>query len=149
LKIDMTIIRKPILKNITFNVRPNTINVIYGKLDAGKTTLLNVMAGFYEATSGAIMFDKIPLKNLDKIALRDKIGFYTPDMVIIKGTLLDNILFGRTGISTEDNFSQFQKGISFFYIISIFDVPLCNSTGYWRIELLWTLVLVEGTHISF
>lgn len=141
--------RKPILKNITFNVRPNTINVIYGKLDAGKTTLLNVMAGFYEATSGAIMFDKIPLKNLDKIALRDKIGFYTPDMVIIKGTLLDNILFGRTGISTEDIMrlcerigldnlaSQFSKG--FDTMLSETDTEVSYS-GKKKITLLRALL---------
>ena len=92
---------KPILDNINFSVEPNTINVIYGKLGAGKTTLLNVMAGFYEPSSGTILFDKIPMKNLDKLALRERIGIYTTDMVIIKGTLLENILLGRTGISTE------------------------------------------------
>ncbi|MCX2574183.1 peptidase domain-containing ABC transporter [Pedobacter sandarakinus] len=94
--------QKPILKNISFEVKPNTINVISGSLGAGKTTLLNVMAGFFEATSGVIMYDKIPFKNLNKMAIRDKIGLYTHDMVIIKGTLLENILLGRNDISTEE-----------------------------------------------
>jgi ATP-binding cassette, subfamily B, bacterial len=94
--------QKNILKNINFEVQPNTINVISGSLGAGKTTLLNVMAGFYEATSGVIMYDKIPIKNLNKKALRDSIGLYTHDMVIIKGTLLENILLGRDDISTEE-----------------------------------------------
>ncbi|RLJ80057.1 peptidase domain-containing ABC transporter [Pedobacter alluvionis] len=94
--------QKPILKNINFEIQPNTINVISGSLGAGKTTLLNVMAGFYETISGVIMYDKIPFKNLNKMALRDRIGLYTHDMVIVKGTLLENILLGRNDISTEE-----------------------------------------------
>ncbi|PWS26353.1 ABC transporter ATP-binding protein [Pedobacter yonginense] len=93
---------KQILKNINFEIQPNTINIISGSLGAGKTTLLNLMAGFYETTSGVIMFDKIPIKNLNKMALRDRLGLYTQDMVIIKGTLLENILLGRNDVSTED-----------------------------------------------
>ncbi|MFC3560366.1 peptidase domain-containing ABC transporter [Pedobacter jamesrossensis] len=94
--------QKPILKNINIELLPNTINVISGSLGAGKTTLLNVMAGFYETTTGVILYDKIPIKNLNKTALRESIGLYTYDMVIIKGTLLENVLLGRDDISTEE-----------------------------------------------
>jgi len=93
---------RPILKNISFEAKPNTITVISGAFGAGKTTLLSVMAGFYENTSGAIMFDKIPLTNLDKNQLRSRIGLYTQDMIIIKGTLLENILLGRKNVSADE-----------------------------------------------
>ncbi|MGV3704266.1 MAG: peptidase domain-containing ABC transporter [Arcticibacter sp.] len=92
----------PILENISFAIRPNTINIISGRFGAGKTTLLNIIAGFYEASSGVIMFDNIPLKNLNKQQLRKRVGLYTQDMVIIKGTLLENILLGRSDISIDD-----------------------------------------------
>lgn len=92
----------PILEDINFSVQPNTINIISGRFGAGKTTLLNIIAGFYEASSGVIMFDNIPLKNLNKQALRKSVGLYTQDMVIIKGTLLENISLGRSDISIDD-----------------------------------------------
>ena len=93
---------KPILSNINFIIKPNTINVISGSLGAGKSLLLNMIAGFYLPSSGNILFDKIPLKNLNKISLRDKMGLYMDDMNIIKGTLQENILLGRTHINTEN-----------------------------------------------
>jgi ATP-binding cassette subfamily B protein len=93
---------KPILKNITFELKSNTLTVISGDFGAGKSTLLNVMAGFYEPSSGALIFDKVPLKNINKEAWRARIGLYTQDMIIVKGTLMDNILLGRRDLSTED-----------------------------------------------
>ncbi|RZJ79165.1 MAG: ATP-binding cassette domain-containing protein [Flavobacterium sp.] len=92
---------KPILSSINFTVQPNSITIVSGALGTGKSLLLNMLAGFYEPTGGTVLFDKIPLKNLDKISLRDHIGLYMDDMHIIKGTLQDNILLGRNGINTE------------------------------------------------
>jgi ATP-binding cassette subfamily B protein len=93
---------KPILKNISFEIKSNTITVISGNFGAGKSTLLNVMAGYYEPSSGALTFDKIPLKNINKKEWRARIGLYTHDMIIVKGTLMDNILLGRRDLNTED-----------------------------------------------
>ncbi|WP_069661245.1 peptidase domain-containing ABC transporter [Arcticibacter eurypsychrophilus] len=93
---------KPILKNISFELKPNTITVISGKFGSGKSTLLNLMAGFYENSSGMLMFDKVPLRNINKGKLRERVGLYTQDMIIIKGTLLENILLGRENVSTDD-----------------------------------------------
>lgn len=92
---------KSILSDINFSIKPNSLTVISGALGAGKSLLLNMMAGFYEPSSGTLLFDKIPLKNLDKTSLRDKIGLYMDDMRIIKGSLQDNIILGRKDINTE------------------------------------------------
>ncbi|SFA49869.1 ABC-type bacteriocin/lantibiotic exporter, contains an N-terminal double-glycine peptidase domain [Pedobacter suwonensis] len=94
--------QKPILSNINFNVRPNTITLITGSLGAGKSLLMNMIAGFYEPTGGIVFFDKIPLKNLEKTSLREHFGMYMDDMQIIKGTLQENILLGRENMGTED-----------------------------------------------
>lgn len=92
---------KSILSDINFSIKPNSLTIISGALGAGKSLLLNMMAGFYEPSSGTLLFDKIPLKNLDKTSLRDKIGLYMDDMRIIKGSLQDNIILGRKDINTE------------------------------------------------
>lgn len=92
----------PILSDLNFKIQHNSINIITGKLGAGKSLLLNMIAGFYEPTSGTILFDKIPLKNIDKMQMRNTIGLYLENMRIIQGTVQDNILLGNTTNNTED-----------------------------------------------
>lgn len=90
-----------ILSNINFKIPENSVTVISGKLGAGKSLLLNMITGFYEPTSGSVLFDKIPLKNINKTELRNQIGLYLDDMTIIKGTVQENIVLGNKNISPE------------------------------------------------
>lgn len=90
-----------ILSNINFKIPENSITVISGKLGAGKSLLLNMITGFYEPTSGSVLFDKIPLKNINKTELRNQIALYLDDMTIIKGTVQENIVLGNKNISPE------------------------------------------------
>jgi len=94
--------QKPILRNLNFSIPANSLTIIRGKLGAGKSLLLNMMAGFYEPANGSILFDKVPLKNLDKSSFRDMTGIYLKDMTVIKGSLLDNIILGRQNLDTQD-----------------------------------------------
>lgn len=143
-----------ILENVNFTISSNTINVISGKLGAGKSLLLNMMTGFYDPSSGSILFDKIPLKNIDKIALRNDVGMYLDDMTIIKGTVYENIILGHTEITAEhildiaeeigvDNFSsQFSNG--FFTNISQTDTEMSFSS---KKKILLLRALVGGKRL--
>jgi ABC-type bacteriocin/lantibiotic exporter with double-glycine peptidase domain len=127
-----------ILEDINFNIPENTLTIISGQLGSGKSLLINMMTGFYEPTSGSILFDKIPLKNIDKISLRNQIGMYLEDMTIIKGTVYENIILGHNETSAEqildiaeeigiENFSsQFSNG--FFTEISETDTEISFSS---------------------
>ncbi len=127
-----------ILEDINFNISENTLTIISGQLGSGKSLLINMMTGFYEPTSGSILFDKIPLKNIDKISLRNQIGVYLEDMTIIKGTVYENIILGHNETSAEqildiaeeigiENFSsQFSNG--FFTEISETDTEISFSS---------------------
>lgn len=138
-----------ILENVNFKIAENSLNVITGSLGSGKSLLLNMMTGFYEPTSGRILFDKIPLKNVDKISLRNQIGMFLEDMTIIKGTVYENIVLGQTHISAEqileaseqigieDFSSQFSNG--FFTNISETDTEISFSSKK-KILLLRALV---------
>lgn len=138
-----------ILENVNFKIAENSLNVITGSLGSGKSLLLNMMTGFYEPTSGRILFDKIPLKNVDKISLRNQIGMFLEDMTIIKGTVYENIILGQSHISAEqildiseeigvDDFSsQFSNG--FFTKISETDTEISFSSKK-KIMLLRALV---------
>ncbi|WP_312084402.1 peptidase domain-containing ABC transporter [Epilithonimonas hominis] len=138
-----------ILENVNFKIAENSLNVITGSLGSGKSLLLNMMTGFYEPTSGRILIDKIPLKNVDKISLRNQIGMFLEDMTIIKGTVYENIVLGQTHISAEqiletseqigieDFSSQFSNG--FFTNISETDTEISFSSKK-KIMLLRALV---------
>ncbi|WP_313598412.1 peptidase domain-containing ABC transporter [Epilithonimonas vandammei] len=138
-----------ILENVNFKIAENSLNVITGSLGSGKSLLLNMMTGFYEPTSGRILIDKIPLKNVDKISLRNQIGMFLEDMTIIKGTVYENIVLGQTHISAEqiletseqigieDFSSQFSNG--FFTKISETDTEISFSSKK-KIMLLRALV---------
>ncbi len=127
-----------ILENINFKIPENSLTVISGQLGAGKSLLLNMMTGFYDPTSGSILFDKIPLKNIDKVSLRSQIGMYLEDMTIIKGTVYENIILGQhetsaeqileiaEEIGIEDFSSQFSNG--FFTNISETDTEISFSS---------------------
>lgn len=93
---------RPVFIHLNFTIPANSLTMISGQVGAGKSMLLNMIAGFYEPSGGTVLFDKIPIKNIDKIALRNRIGLYMEDMTIIKGTLHENLVLGRENISTED-----------------------------------------------
>lgn len=94
--------QKPIINNINFEITENSLTVIKGYLGSGKSLLLNMMAGFYEPTNGTILFDKVPLSNINKATFREQTGIYLEDMHIIKGTLLDNITLDKENYQTQD-----------------------------------------------
>lgn len=91
-----------ILSGVNFKLKENSITVVTGKMGTGKSLLLNMLAGFYEPNSGTILFDKIPLKNLDKKHFRNNIGLYLENMKVIQGSILENILLGNVNSNTEN-----------------------------------------------
>lgn len=127
---------QPILNNINCNLPENSITVISGKLGAGKSLFLNMLAGFYAPTSGTIFFDKIPLQNIEKTHLREKMGLYLDDMKIIKGTVLDNILIGKNEHNLEDVLALSEK-------IGIENISSLFSSGF------YTDISETDTEISF
>lgn len=94
--------QKTIINNINFEITENSLTVIKGYLGSGKSLLLNMLAGFYEPTNGSILFDKVPLSNINKATFREQTGIYLEDMHIIKGSLLDNITLDKENYQTQD-----------------------------------------------
>ncbi|MCP1300927.1 ABC transporter ATP-binding protein/permease [Chryseobacterium sp. S0630] len=92
----------PILSDLNFKIKENSLNILTGKLGAGKTLLLNMITGFFEPSSGTILIDKIPLKNIEKKHWRNNVGLYLENMKIIQGTVKENILLGSSQSHTED-----------------------------------------------
>ncbi len=90
------------LSDLDISIPANTSLVIDGPSNSGKSTLLYLLAGIMEPTSGLIQYRGLPLKSLDTEHLRKFIGFSLSTNEIFQGTILDNIKMGRSYLTAED-----------------------------------------------
>jgi len=85
-------IRK-VLKDISFKVKPGEMIGLVGSSGAGKSTITNLIAQFYEHNSGSILIDGIEINKLDIDMYRQQIGMVLQDPYLFHGTILDNIRY--------------------------------------------------------
>lgn len=92
----------PVLKNINLNVEAGSNIAIVGNSGGGKTTLVNLLPRFYDATSGQILIDGENIKDYSLKSLRENIAIVFQDNFLFSGTIRENILAGRPDASDED-----------------------------------------------
>jgi ATP-binding cassette subfamily B protein len=80
---------------VTFDVEPGEMIGLVGPSGGGKTTIVSLIARFYEPTAGRITIDGFDLKRLDTIDYRRQVGMVLQDPYLFHGTILDNIRYGR------------------------------------------------------
>ena len=85
---------EPVLKNVSFRIRPGDHVVVLGRVGSGKTTLQKLMLGLYAPTSGAVYIDGVDLRQLDPADVRRNIGYVGQDTLLFYGSLRDNIAIG-------------------------------------------------------
>lgn len=91
----------PTIFNISFKTKPGTTTAIIGSTGSGKSTLINLIPRFYDATEGEILFDGINIKKLPQQVLRNHIGFVPQQAVLFTGTIRENMKFGNKEASDE------------------------------------------------
>ena len=84
------------LTNIDFKVNRGETLAIIGATGSGKTTLVQLIPRFYDATEGAVLIDGVNVKDYSFDALYDKLGYVTQKAVLFSGTVRDNVLFGES-----------------------------------------------------
>lgn len=87
--------QEPVLRDISFRAETGKVTAIIGGTGAGKTTILNLIMRFYDATSGSILIDGVDIKRLPQGKLRDAIGYVPQKVVLFSGTVEENIRFGK------------------------------------------------------
>lgn len=90
------------LENIDIKIKRGSNVGIIGSTGSGKSSLINLIPRFYDATSGTVYVDGVDVKNYDITALRNKIGVVSQKKALFKGTVRDNILFGNKNATDED-----------------------------------------------
>jgi len=92
----------PLITDLNLTVLPGQTIAIVGPTGAGKTTLVNLIMRFYELDSGHITLDGTDIALMTRDALRSRIGMVLQDTWLFKGTIRDNIAYGRPGASDDD-----------------------------------------------
>ena len=89
------------LTNIDFKVNRGETLAIIGATGSGKTTLVQLIPRFYDATEGEVLIDGVNVKDYSFDALYDKLGYVTQKAVLFSGTVRDNVLFGESAAGSD------------------------------------------------
>lgn len=90
-----------VLHNISLHAAPGEMIALVGPTGAGKSTLVNLLPAFYEATTGKILIDGQDVKGISLESLREHISVVSQEAFLFNGTVRENILYGRLN-ATED-----------------------------------------------
>lgn len=93
---------QPTLHHVSLEAAPGQTIALVGSTGAGKTTVLSLLARFYETTSGEITIDGIPIHTLAKSSLRDRMAYVTQEPFLFNGTVRENLLLSKRDASDDD-----------------------------------------------
>ena len=91
-----------VISNVSFKALPGETTAFIGSTGSGKSTLINLIPRFYDATEGEILIDGVNIKNVSQYDLREKIGFIPQKGLLFSGTIESNLKYGGDHISDED-----------------------------------------------
>ncbi|PJM74137.1 multidrug ABC transporter ATP-binding protein [Bifidobacterium primatium] len=95
--------REPMLEHVSFKAEPGQTVAFIGSTGSGKSTLVNLVPRFYDATEGQVLVDGVDVRDYELKTLRDKIGYVPQRSVMFKGTVASNVTYGdKTGIGNAD-----------------------------------------------
>jgi ATP-binding cassette subfamily B protein len=92
----------PVIQDVSFDVPAGSSVALVGRTGAGKTTLVNLLARFYELTGGSITIDGVDVRGYTRASLRRAFGIVLQDTVLFEGTVLDNIRYGNPDASEAE-----------------------------------------------
>jgi len=93
---------KTILSDVSFEAEPGQTIAIVGPTGAGKTTLINLLMRFYDVNEGSIEVDGVDIRNITRESLRKAYTMVLQDTWLFKGTIFENIAYGKEGATEEE-----------------------------------------------
>jgi ATP-binding cassette subfamily B protein len=93
---------QPVLRDVSFDIRPGQRVGIVGATGSGKTTIVSLLLRFYDIQSGRITIDGTDIRDIDLRELRARFGLVLQDVHLFSGTIAANVRLGRESISDED-----------------------------------------------
>lgn len=93
---------KLLMKNVNFTAKAEQMIAIVGPTGAGKTTLINLLMRFYDVNGGRILFDGVDISKVSRKELRANFGMVLQDTWLFKGTIAENIAYGKPDATHEE-----------------------------------------------
>lgn len=90
---------EPVLKDISFRIRPGEKVALVGATGGGKTSIISALCRFYDIERGAILIDGVDIREWDKQALRRQLGLVLQDVFLFSGDIAENITLGDARVS--------------------------------------------------
>jgi len=101
---------KPVIEDISFTAKRGQTVAFIGSTGSGKTTLINLIPRFYDATEGEVLIDGVNVKDYKLESLLNKIGYVPQKAVLFKGTVESNVAYGDNG-REEYNIGDVKKAV--------------------------------------
>jgi ATP-binding cassette, subfamily B, multidrug efflux pump len=118
---------EPVLKNVSFDVKPGETVALLGATGSGKTTIINLLPRFYDPTEGQVFIDGHDIRDVTLESLRAQIGIVLQETTLFSGTIRDNIAFGKPDARMEDIIAAAQAAAAHDFILSFpqgYDTPV-------------------------
>jgi ATP-binding cassette, subfamily C, bacterial len=93
--------KKMVLNHVSLECVANEITVLIGPSGAGKTTMVDLIIGFYLPQKGRLTIDGVDMKDVKLSSWRSKIGYVPQELTMLRGTIADNIRLGETAVTDE------------------------------------------------
>jgi ABC-type multidrug transport system fused ATPase/permease subunit len=94
--------KEPVLKDVSFHIAPGQSVGVVGTTGGGKSTVVSLIPRFYDPSAGSLTIDGVEVRDYRLHGLRDSIGFVLQDTVLFRGTVRDNIAYGRPSASHDE-----------------------------------------------
>jgi ABC-type multidrug transport system fused ATPase/permease subunit len=91
-----------VLENVSFNIEPGRAVALVGRTGAGKSSLVNLLLGFYNPQTGSVLLDGKEINELSLETVRESIGVVDQQTFLFSGTILENIRFGKPEATLEE-----------------------------------------------
>jgi ATP-binding cassette subfamily B protein len=117
----------PALDNVTFSAQPGQTIALLGATGSGKSSIINLIPRFYDATSGSVCIDGHDVRDVTLESLRSQIGIVLQDTTLFTGTIRDNIAFGRPDASLDEVMSAAKAAEAHDFVTSFpqgYDTPV-------------------------
>jgi subfamily B ATP-binding cassette protein MsbA len=111
--------RTPVLRNVSFAVEPGQVVAIVGPSGTGKTTIAGLVPRFFEPQSGRITIDGTEIGEFTLKSLRDQVSFVLQDTLLFRGTIWENIAYGRPDAEIEETIHAAELANAHEFIINM------------------------------